>query len=537
MEKRTLLALTISFLVLGSYSMILRHFYPNYGVHQAKTLESSRPQETAKIENLSKQPVFSKEKDKEFKNDNLKLLFSEATGGIREVSFPGFVDSDTKAPLKIFSESAGDFSATSVTLGFEGRKKEETPVDFKITTSSDQVVQVLGVENGIKITKQYTFEHSKYYADMKINFQNISQAPVNFDYTLAIGPSFPPRHSIDGQYIEANFYYKVDGKAELRHIKETKLGKTVSSRGPVDWAAAKDRHFSVILKPKTDGALFTGFVRGLGNHKFGAALNSGKISLAPGASLGHDFVLYLGPNELEELEPVGLDPIVNFGKLDMIGRVLVGALEMLHKVFRNYGLSIIALTTFINLLLFPLTRVSYLSMKRMQLVQPQMNKLRDQHKKNPEKLNKEMMELYKKHKVNPFGGCLPMVLQMPVFIALYVALSKSVILINSKLLWIKDLSSPDSLSLPFRLPVLGNEIHVLPLVMVAGMFLQQKFTQIKMEGQDPAVESQQKMMATMMPVMFGFIFYAMPSGLVLYWLTNTIIMTSYQLYLKNITLT
>jgi YidC/Oxa1 family membrane protein insertase len=163
--------------------------------------------------------------------------------------------------------------------------------------------------------------------------------------------------------------------------------------------------------------------------------------------------------------------------------------------------------------------------------------LKEQHKKNPEKLNKEMMGLYKKHKVNPFGGCLPMVLQMPVFMALYVALSKSAILINSKLFWIKDLSSPDSVSLPMALPLIGDQIHLLPLIMVAAMFFQQRLTQIKMEGQDPAVEAQQKMMSVMMPIVFGFIFYSMPSALVLYWLTNTLLMTLYQWRLKSITLT
>ena len=139
----------------------------------------------------------------------------------------------------------------------------------------------------------------------------------------------------------------------------------------------------------------------------------------------------------------------------------------------------------------------------MQLIQPQMTKLREHHKKNPEKLNKEMMELYKKHKVNPFGGCLPMVIQIPIFIALYVALSKSVILINSKFLWINDLSSPDRVPLPVNLPFLGNEIHALPLIMCVAMALQQKFTQIKMEGQDPAMEQQQKMMEDWMQQMPG----------------------------------
>jgi YidC/Oxa1 family membrane protein insertase len=274
-------------------------------------------------------------------------------------------------------------------------------------------------------------------------------------------------------------------------------------------------------------------VRGLNNRDFSAALVSETITLPPGGQAEHGFLLYVGPNALEELEPLGLGAIVNFGKLDGIGKLLVGGLEIFNKLLKNYGLAIIVLTGLINLLLFPLTRLSFQSMKRMQLIQPHMNKLREQHKKNPEKLNREMMELYKKHKVNPFGGCLPMILQMPVFMALYVALSKSVILIQSKFLWIEDLSSPDSVRLPFSVPFLGERIHVLPLVMVAAMVIQQKFTQIKMEGQDPAIESQQKMMMVFMPIIFGFVFYAMPSGLVLYWLTNTILMALYQLHLKK----
>ena len=128
-----------------------------------------------------------------------------------------------------------------------------------------------------------------------------------------------------------------------------------------------------------------------------------------------------------------------------------------------------------------------------------------------------------------------MLLQMPIFIALYVAISKSVILINSKLLWIQDLSSPDSLPLPFSLPFLNNGIHVLPLVMVVAMAFQQRMTQVKMDGQDPTLQAQQKMMAVMMPIIFGFVFYSMPSGLVLYWLTNTILMTLYQLQIKRTT--
>ncbi len=444
-----------------------------------------------------------------------------------------FMDSDTQAPVRLIALKESTGAPTS--LHFLSQGSVMAGQDYTVQKVDESTVMASTVEQNIKITKKYFFHKSKYHSDLSISFQNDSESASEISYQLAVGSSIPPRHSIDTQYIEANFYSQADGKPTLQHIKESKLGKAVVSHSGVDWVAVKDRHFSVIVRPGKELS-FTGLVEGLGDHRFTASLVSPKVLIPPHGVVRHDFLMYIGPNEIDELLPVGLDPIVNFGKLDAIGKILVGGLEMLHKVFRNYGLAIIVLTILINVILFPLTRLSYMSMKRMQLIQPQMTRLREQHKKTPEKLNKGMMELYKKHKVNPFGGCLPMILQMPVFMALYVALSKSVILVNSKLLWIKDLSSPDGLPLPFSLPVLGSEIHVLPLIMVAAMALQQKFTQIKMEGQDPAMASQQKMMAIMMPIIFGFIFYSMPSGLVLYWLTNTLLMTFYQLHLKKVTL-
>jgi len=528
MEKRTLLALAISFLVLGFYPVILQKFYPDYyknaprkaaatpaspaGLHALPADRQASPPSVAE----PSLDAFDTTKDTLFRSENLQILFNENADSIREIAFPKFTDSDTGKPLTILSLTALEGAPASIrVLDAEGRTKSD---------------------GRLKISKKYSHREKAYAADLDVRFENISDSPLEFRYELFAGPSIPARHSIDSQYVEANFFYTQNGKTVLKHLKESKHGKVIESPVPVDWVATKDRHFSVILKPVSKEP-FAGRVGGLGNSRFEVSVVSGKVQLAPKTSTEHSFLLYIGPNEIDELLPLGLDSIVNFGKMDAIGKVLVGALELLNKIFKNYGIAIIALTTLINLVLFPLTRVSYMSMKRMQLIQPQMTKLREQHKKSPEKLNKEMMELYKKHKVNPFGGCLPMALQMPVFIALYVALSKSVILINSKLFWIKDLSSPDGIPLPVSLPFIGKEIHLLPLIMVGAMFVQQKLTQIKMEGQDPKMEAQQKMMVVMMPVMFGFIFYGMPSGLVLYWLTNTLLMTLYQWRLKQVTLT
>jgi YidC/Oxa1 family membrane protein insertase len=534
MEKRVLLAIVLSFAVLGFYPMVLSKFYPGYGKAPARPALSSPASAAPTAAAAPPAPsasTLSKEKDLAYQTGRLNLLFSPEVGAIREVAFPSFVDSTTKKPLQFLSLSQPGAPAE---IRFLGAAAGEGLSDYKIERRANEVVATAAGRN-LRVTKRFTFADKGYGGTLAVTFENLTAASLDLRYQLVVGSRVPARQAIDSQYIEANFYGGPAEKKAVQHVRESKRGKTVPSLAAVDWAAVKDRHFSVILKPE-DGAAFTGLVEGLGNNEFSAALVSPALVLPANGSAEHRFVTYIGPNEIKELQPLGLDALVNFGKLDWIGKLLLGALEILHTILRNYGLAIIALTVLINILLFPLTRVSYMSMKRMQLIQPQINKLREQNKKNPEKLNREMMELYKKHKVNPFGGCLPMVLQMPVFIALYVALSKAVALRNSRLLWAGDLSSPDSVPLPFSLPFLGDQLHVLPLIMVAAMVFQQKFTQVKMEGQDPAMESQQKMMAIMMPILFGFMFYTMPAGLVLYWLTNTVLMTLYQWRLKKVTL-
>jgi len=165
-------------------------------------------------------------------------------------------------------------------------------------------------------------------------------------------------------------------------------------------------------------------------------------------------------------------------------------------------------------------------MKEMQVLQPKVEELRKLYKDNPQRMNKEVLELYREHKVNPFGGCLPLLLQMPIFFALYQALLRSAALKGAKFLWIKDLSEPDRLWLiPFSLPILGNEVNILPILMTIGMFIQQK---ISPQSASSASSEQQKMMVVLMPLLFGIIFYHMPAGLVLYWFVNSTLMLVYQ---------
>jgi YidC/Oxa1 family membrane protein insertase len=225
------------------------------------------------------------------------------------------------------------------------------------------------------------------------------------------------------------------------------------------------------------------------------------------------FAIYMGPKDRDVLARAGheLDRAVDFGWFWFVAIPLLHALRVLQKVTGNYGVAIIVLTALVKVATAPLTQTTFRNMREMQKIQPQMAKLRERFKDDQVALQKEMMELYRRHRVNPFSGCLPMVLQIPIFIGLYNALSHAIELRHAPFtLWINDLSAPD------RLMIGGVGIPVLTLLMGASMFLQQWLT--PQQG-DP---TQQRMMM-FMPLIFTFMFINFPAGLVLYWLVNNVL--------------
>jgi YidC/Oxa1 family membrane protein insertase len=234
------------------------------------------------------------------------------------------------------------------------------------------------------------------------------------------------------------------------------------------------------------------------------------------------FRIYLGPQDLKLINQANQEytAVLYFGTFDFISHILIQILDWIYRLVHNWGWTIILFSIFISLLLYPLSLQQMRSMKQMQALQPKIEELRKVHKDNPQKLNKEMMDLYRIHKVNPLGGCLPLILQIPVFFALYQAMIRSIALKGAHFLWIRDLSQPDRL---FAFTAIGpvKEINLLPILMTAIMLVQQKLSMSAVSG---AVNEQQKIMTIIMPVMFLFIFYNMPAGLVLYWLINSSIM-------------
>jgi YidC/Oxa1 family membrane protein insertase len=240
------------------------------------------------------------------------------------------------------------------------------------------------------------------------------------------------------------------------------------------------------------------------------------VSVAPGQAASVNYSIYYGPKDLDILKAQGnrLEEAIDYGWFAPIAKPLVYALKFLYKYTGNYGVAIIVITCILKLIFFPLTHKSYKSMKEMQKLQPKMAELKEKFKNDRDAMNKAVMELYKTHKVNPMGGCLPMVVQIPVFFGLYRALMYSIELRHAPfMLWITDLSAKD----PY---------YVTPIIMGVTMFIQQKMTPSNM---DPV---QAKMMLAL-PVVFTFMFLNFPAGLVVYWLVNNVLTIAQQMYINK----
>lgn len=539
MEKRALIAVLLCVVVFFGYAKVVEYFYPEYGKPKTEAVQpaagatasvpgSGAVSSAAPAVPMPAGPSASVQPDQlvPFAAPGYEFVYSANQAAFTEVRFTSYPD-NTGGSYRFLQSASG---RTGVGAIDSILVDSETVSGLNYTTAREGRTIRSSADGGkIRVEKTWALSDAGFGQGLSVAVTNVSDAPIRVRYRLLTGSHPVTHNSIDEQYIEANWLTA----AKLQHIRRPGVGKPKTLNEPVVAASMKNRHFSSLFKPAQTAGTFSAHVEAYDKKDFGSYLVRSETVLQPGETLNDGFVWYAGPNRVEDMAPHGLDRIVNFGKMDFIAKILLGALHMLAGVVRNYGVAIILLTILTNVLMMPLTKTSFMSMRRMQLVQPEALKLRDKYKDNPTKLNEATMELYKKHKVNPMGGCLPMLLQMPIFMGLYVALSKAPELLGSTFLWAKDLASPDRIPLPFELPLIGNSIHLLPLIMVAAMVIQQKMSASSMASADPAMAQQQKILMTVMPIVFGFIFYQMPSGLVIYWLTNTLVMTGYQAFLKK----
>ncbi|MDP2905688.1 MAG: membrane protein insertase YidC [Candidatus Omnitrophota bacterium] len=506
MEKRSILAIALSIMVLLLWSALMPKQQPaaNKALTESAPIASPAVTLPVPVTPVSVAPAV----EVQFQNPQFEISFDESLAAVRQVIFKQYLGH------KFILENG--FDILDINTPF---KKESASVDGVTFVQFDATK---------KITKVFILSKmSNFEGELRINVQSQSSQPIKLDIPLILGTlDFAPAN------VQSRFQDVVavsaDKTAFLNGRKETKLDN-------IKFACLREKYFSLIVEPEEKD--WQMFVRKLTPQRSQVGIVGQPITLLPGQSMERKFRIYLGPQDLQILNKVNPQwaTIINYGFFDFIGQLLLHLLQFFFAIVHNWGWAIVILSIAVYLILYPLTLKQMRSMKEMQALQPRIEELRKSLKDNPQKLNKEIMELYKVHKVNPFGGCLPLLLQMPIFFALYQVLSRSIALKGAHFLWIKDLSEPDRLiMLPSSLPILGNEINILPILMAIVMFFQQKMSMTGAHGASADMaQQQQKIMLIIFPVMFGFIFYRMPSGLVLYWFINSGLMVASQFWTKK----
>ncbi|MBN2414811.1 membrane protein insertase YidC [bacterium] len=372
---------------------------------------------------------------------------------------------------------------------------------------------------GGSLDREYTFRDDTYAVQMEVSFNDVSPTEYHIYWNSGIAPT--EKDDAAGERYLESFALQA---GELLKTKEKATGYT---EGYTDWTALRNKYFVAAIIPADEPAA-------------GASLEGEKIELLdengkqfrwkrmqmalfmPGDRSSETYAVYLGPLDYHMLKnmDVGLEKVMNWGwsLIKPISIAFFYVLQFLYGIVGNYGWAIIIFSIMIKIVLYPLTRKSYESMQAMQALQPQMEAIKTKFKDDPQRMNQETMKLYKKHGVNPMGGCLPMLLQMPVLFALFNLFRTTIMLRQAEFLGglIPDLSAPDG--------IIGGTIHVLPILMGITMIVQQRLTM-----RDP----KQKAMAYMMPIMFSFIFYRMASGLNLYYLMFNLLTIAQEVLIKK----
>ena len=373
------------------------------------------------------------------------------------------------------------------------------------------------VKGGVKVVKTYTFTRGSYVIGVDTKIVNVGTVPVTPTlYMELVRDSQPvdtPRfsHTFMGPavYTEQHHFQKID----FSDIDKNKA--TFASSADNGWIAMVQHYFASAWIP-TQGAKRDIYVEKIDPTLYRVGVKQPVATIAPGQSVDVQSRLFAGPEEERMLEGVapGLELVKDYGYVTIIAKPLFWLLEKIHSFVGNWGWSIILLTLLIKAVFFPLSAASYKSMARMKAITPRMQALRERFKGDPQKMNSALMELYKTEKVNPFGGCLPVVIQIPVFISLYWVLLSSVEMRGAPwILWIHDLSQQD----PF---------FILPVLMAVSMFLQ---TRLNPTPPDPV---QAKMMM-FMPIAFSVMFFFFPAGLVLYYVVNNVLSIAQQYYITR----
>jgi YidC/Oxa1 family membrane protein insertase len=424
----------------------------------------------------------------------------------------------------------------TVLIGFAGKSLPglddavfSTNVNVETVNIKDVAQQITfswKSEGGVVVEKTYKFSPDSYLIGLDIAIKNGSSQTIQDKLFVALTSTVPNDKRM----------YGFEGPSTLidKNLEEVKIKDIADQNtyaGNVKWVALQDRYFMMSVIPEQIGdASMRLYLKGKELIEAQYVLTDDAIG--PGTQHTYQYSLFFGPKSMQILGEAGhsLNKALNFGMFDILAKPCVWLMNKLYSVIPNYGIAIIVLTILIKLVLWPLGSKSYKSMSEMKKIQPLMKEIREKHKNDKKKMNEEVMSLYRTYKINPLGGCLPMVVQLPVFFALYRMLYQAIELRHAPFfLWIDDLSAPDRLfrfgfSVPFMEPPYG--IPVLTIIMGATMLLQQKMS-------PPMGDPTQAKMMMFMPLIFTVIFINFSAGLVLYWLVNNVLSISQQYYIQK----
>ncbi len=483
------------------------------------------------------------------------IEFTSHGGAIKRIVLSKRDDRIIPEPMEFASPDAPNLMSVTTADGLNPNTSYEL---VEAESDDTKVVFQASTTSGFVVKKTYTLEKGKDYrvvCEMTVTNTNTATATFGpFDLNLGIADKLKggsiydaagmdwyngsaARADVTLPWFDPSSFLFINFRGARGQYKasEQRAGEQIF------WAAMKNQYFATIVtplpaQPATELVAYPVTVSaqpsGQPPHRvIAAAMGFGAIPLAGGASRTMEFQVYSGPKEYNRLVALSDDP--RFGKsqdealefgtyIGLVAVPLLKSLLFIGKLVHNYGVAIIIITILIKLIFWPVTAASMKSMKRMQKFQPLINQLREKYKDDPQRMNQETMALYREHKINPLGGCLPMLIQIPVFFGLFSMLRSAIELRGAPFLWIADLSQPDTI---FTIPGINLGFNPLPLLMVGTMIWQQKITPTTM---DP---KQAKLMM-LMPIVMLVFFYNASSGLALYWTVQGLLSVGQQYWMN-----
>ncbi|MDO9351306.1 MAG: membrane protein insertase YidC, partial [Deltaproteobacteria bacterium] len=570
MDKRALLAIALTFLVIFFWGTIQSKFFPQPPADQPNKevkKEEVAPAEKREVKPLKEEGSVSKprvviKKETSVETKNYLAVFTNEDASLKHFKLKQYEDrveessviikliqffqnlfgskiEEPKKPKPLDLVNTNEEEGLPLRLIFQpspdsgGWEVDKEKLQVLKAGENVEIVFSKSLDNGLKLLKKYRFTSENNVIDIEVEVQNTTSNEISAQLGLEwIGKVELEKFANDtNKDFGLKYAFMKDQKVERKDLggvgssgctpgcgspKKKVEPFESSDQGAIGWYAFEGEYFTALLVPPSSEKNIFLSVKGNDKNILKAQLATSPVSVPPRGAIRTTYRIYLGPKVIDSLKElgVGAEGLIDFGFFTIVAKPLLWFLKLTHTVTKNFGIDIIILSILIKIIFLPLTQISMKSMKEMQKVQPEMNRLKEQFKNDKARLQQETMLLYKRRKINPMSGCLPMLIQIPVFIALYNALQNSIEMRHAPfILWIMDLSAKDP-------------IYITPIIMGATMVLQQKMTPT---AADPA----QAKIFMLMPIMFTFLFLNFPAGLVLYWMVTNILSIAHQYYMNK----